>query len=58
MNGLQEIVPPKNVNIVLSTLKKKKIVVAPKIILMSDDIGKNVSVVLAYLPNLSHTYLH
>ena len=57
MNGLQEIVPPKNVNIVLSTLKKK-IVVAPKIILMSDDIGKNVSVVLAYLPNLSHTYLH
>ena len=57
MNGLREIVPPKNVNIVLSTLKKK-IVVAPKIILMSDDIGKNVSVVLAYLPNLSHTYLH
>ena len=53
MNGLREIVPPKNVNI-----EKKKIVVAPKIILMSDDIGKNVSVVLAYLPNLSHTYLH
>lgn len=24
---------------------------------MSDDIGKNVSVVLAYLPNLSHTYI-
>ena len=52
MNGLREIVPPKNVNIVLSTFKKN--VVAPKN--YPDYIGKNESV-LAYLPNLSHTYI-
>ena len=53
MNGLREIVPPKNVNIVLSTFKKK--VVAPKIILMT--LVKIYQYILAYLPNLSHTYI-
>ena len=52
MNGLREILPPKNVNNVPSTLKKK--VVAPKIILMT---LVKCSSILAYLPNLSHTYI-